>query len=58
MDSIIELIISSSVAIKTLDGVGLRIGSSVRKEEGKYYCDGSEFKFSRELSFKVIVRVK
>jgi len=58
IDSIIELIISSGVAIKTLDGVGLRIGSLVRKEDGIYYCDGSEFNFSRELSFKVIVRVK
>ena len=57
VDSIVEMIISSGVAIKTLDGVGLRIGSKIRKESGKYYSDGSEFKFSRELSFKVIVRL-
>jgi hypothetical protein len=58
VDSIIEFIISSSVAIKTLDGVGLSIGSRVRKESNKYYCDDSEFQFSRELSFKVIVRLE
>ena len=57
VDSIVEMIISSGVAIKTLDGVGLRIGSKIIKESGKYYSDGSEFKFSRELSFKVIVRL-
>ena len=58
VDAIVEMIISSGVAIKTLDGVGLSIGSIIRKESDKYYCDGLELKFSRELSFKVIVRVK
>ena len=57
VNATVELIISSGVAIKTLDGVGLSIGSEIKKVSDKYYCDGSEFKFSRELSFKVIVRV-
>ncbi len=57
IDAVVEQIISSSVAIKTLDGAGLKIGSIIRKKSGEYYCDGSEFRFSRELSFKVIVRI-
>ena len=57
VNATVELIISSGVAIKTLDGVGLSIGSEIKKVSDKYYCDGSEFKFSRELIFKVIVRV-
>ena len=56
--SIIELIYSSSVAIKTLDNVGVKIGSKIIKKSDKFYCEGSEIKFSRELSFKVIVRLE
>ena len=56
--SIIELIYSSSVAIKTLDNVGVKIGSKIIKKSDKFYCEGSEIIFSRELSFKVIVRLE
>jgi len=58
MNAIIELVLSSSVAIKTLDSVGLSIGSKIRKESNKYYCDGHEIQFSRELGFKIIVRIE
>ena len=56
--SIIELIYSSSVAIKTLENVGVTIGSKIIKKSNKFYCEGSEIIFSRELSFKVIVRLE
>ena len=56
--SIIELINSSSVAIKTLENAGIKIGNSIIKKSNKFYCDGSEIAFSRELSFKIIVRVE
>ena len=56
--SIIVLIYSSSVAIKTLDNVGVKIGSKIIKKSDKFYCEGSEIIFSRELSFKVIVRLE
>ena len=56
--SIIELIYSSSVAIKTLENVGVTIGSKIIKKSDKFYCEGSEIIFSRELSFKVIVRLE
>lgn len=56
--SIIELIYSSSVAIKTLDNVGVKIGSKIIKKSDKFYCEGSEIIFSSELSFKVIVRLE
>ena len=56
--SIIELIFSSSVAIKTLENAGLKIGSKIIKKSDKFYCNDSEIIFSRELSFKVIVRVE
>ncbi len=56
--SIIELINSSSVAIKTLENAGIKIGNSIIKKSNKFYCEGSEIAFSRELSFKIIVRVE
>ena len=56
--SIIELIYSSSVAIKTLENVGVTIGSKIIKKSDKFYCEGSEIIFSREFSFKVIVRLE
>ena len=56
--SIIELINSSGVAIKTLENAGIKIGNSIIKKSNKFYCDGSEIAFSRELSFKIIVRVE
>ena len=56
--SIIELINSSSVAIKTLENAGIKIGNSIIKKSDKFYCEGSEIAFSRELSFKIIVRVE
>ena len=56
--SIIELINSSSVAIKTLENAGIKIGNSIIKKSNKFYCEGSEIVFSRELSFKIIVRVE
>jgi DtxR family Mn-dependent transcriptional regulator len=56
--SIIELINSSSVAIKTLENAGVKIGNSIIKKSNKFYCEGSEIAFSRELSFKIIVRVE
>lgn len=56
--SIIELINSSSVAIKTLENAGIEIGNSIIKKSNKFYCEGSEIAFSRELSFKIIVRVE
>ena len=55
--SIIELIYSSSVAIKTLENAGVKIGNSIVKKSNKFFCEGSEITFSRELSFKIIVRV-
>ena len=55
--SIIELIYSSSVAIKTLQNAGVKIGNSIVKKSNKFFCEGSEITFSRELSFKIIVRV-
>ena len=55
--SIIELIYSSSVAIKTLENAGIKIGNSIVKKSNKFFCEGSEITFSRELSFKIIVRV-
>ncbi len=58
VDSVVELIITSSVAEKTLDGIGLSIGSKITKKSGKYYCDGFEINFSRELSYKVMVRIE
>lgn len=56
--SIIELIYSSGVAIKTLEKTGIKIGSNIIKKFDKFYCDGNEIVFSREFSFKVIVRVE
>ena len=56
--SIIELINSSSVAIKALENAGVKIGNSIIKKSNKFYCEGSEIAFSRELSFKIIVRVE
>ena len=53
----IELINSSSVAIKTLENAGVKIGNSIVKKSNKFFCEGSEITFSRELSFKIIVRV-
>jgi len=57
VDSVVEFIISSGVAKKTLGDIGLSIGSKITKESGKYYCEGCEIQFSRELSYKVIVRI-
>ena len=56
--SIIEIIYSSGVAIKTLEKTGIKIGSNIIKKFDKFYCDGNEIVFSREFSFKVIVRVE
>jgi hypothetical protein len=56
--SIIEIIYSSGVTIKTLEKSGIKIGSSIIKKSDKFYCDGNEIVFSREFSFKVIVRVE
>ena len=56
--SIIEIIYSSGVAIKTLEKPGIKIGSNIVKKFDKFYCDGNEIVFSREFSFKVIVRVE
>ena len=56
--SIIELINSSGVAIKTLENAGIKIGNSIFKKSNKFHCEGSEIVFSRELSFKIIVRVE
>jgi hypothetical protein len=46
------------VAIKTLENAGIKIGNSIIKKSNKFYCEGSEIAFSRELSFKIIVRVE
>ena len=54
----IELINSSSVAIKTLENAGVRIGNNVIKKSDKFFSEGSEIVFSRELSFKIIVRIE
>ena len=54
----IELINSSSVAIKTLENAGIKIGNNVIKKSEKFFSEGSEIVFSRELSFKIIVRIE
>ena len=54
----IELIHSSSVAIKTLENAGIKIGNNVIKKSEKFFSEGSEIVFSRELSFKIIVRIE
>ena len=54
----IELINSSSVAIKTLENAGIKIGNNVIKKSEKFFSEGSEIVLSRELSFKIIVRIE
>ena len=54
----IELIYSSGVAIKTLENIGVKVGSELIKKSGKIFCDNAEISISRELSFKLIVRVE
>tara|TARA_B100001123_G_scaffold111814_1_gene130158 strand:+ start:463 stop:1116 length:654 start_codon:yes stop_codon:yes gene_type:complete len=57
-DSIVEIIALEPVERKTLEGLGISIGSVIRKNESETLCDGKRIEMSKSISGKILARVR
>ena len=55
--STIEVISANALESITIEGSGLGIGSTVKREKGKMLCNGEELILSDSISMKILVRI-
>ena len=54
---IVSLILVDDVDMITLNDTGINIDSEIKFTEGRYICDGANFKISSSLGRSVLVRL-
>jgi DtxR family Mn-dependent transcriptional regulator len=57
VESIVEVIALGSTDAKTLQSLGISIGSVILKSESETFCDGNRVEISDLISRKILVRV-
>ncbi len=57
-ESVVEIIALEPVERKTLQGLGIAIGSVISKNEAETLCDGNTIELSKSISTKILARVR